>query len=145
MRKLRFYLVTHDKLCQILVSLPPGYEVMIYINAVPVLHFLFSGQIVKLHILTPLELIMAIWLILDKEIWQWNQWVNSEQKELRVKYDSPFAPFLSLQPVTFQMMGLSPQRRTHGARSPFPQTLTWTCSRHVEQLRRKRLCWRPLQ
>lgn len=33
-RKLRFYLVTGDKICQLLVLLPPGYVIMVYTSSV---------------------------------------------------------------------------------------------------------------
>ena len=54
MRKLRFHLVTHDKPCQILVSLTSGYVAMVCISAVHQ-YCLPSGHVVGLHVVTPLE------------------------------------------------------------------------------------------
>lgn len=59
-RKLRFYLVTGDKICQLLVPLPPGYVIMVYTSAVQWYGFPSPGHMVRWHILNPLELSVAM-------------------------------------------------------------------------------------
>ena len=58
MRKLRFHLVTHDKLCQILVSLTSGYVATVCLSAI-YQYILSSLHVVGLHNVTLLELSVA--------------------------------------------------------------------------------------